>query len=232
MNLLEIPIIYLTTPNRPDRYTQLHNELIRLGFKTIIRQIGYTSSKVSVNRNTAAGHYKCHTLTPLPYIILEDDCLSTEWFTSALNPPSEADCVYLGVSRASSDVNGFYDDGFHVVATKEISGAFYRIYNMLSQHAILFLTEKARKTAMESHLRSYMFNCIADTYVSKLLPSLNAYCVEYPLFYQDPKVGGADTHFKFEVENATPEKIALWHEIANKFSKVPIPVNLNFNEIN
>jgi hypothetical protein len=113
--------------------------------------------------------------------------------------PHGADAVYLGISkRGGSFYNGF-DDGPCI--TEPYNAELVRVKNMLSTHAILYISARYKADVAE-RLRgiSGLANYFSDVVISRLHRYYNIYAYKRPLFYQWAAYGGqeADTRFVLE----------------------------------
>jgi hypothetical protein len=120
-----------------EKRENLESSLKKLGFKNVQRINAIVANPgivgLSMSQNLALGMIKA------PFIILEDDC-DPQNFVAEIDVPDEADAIYLGNSPWGSmnSHHGFYMKAAEVAGYQEL----YRIYNMLSSHAILYLTDE------------------------------------------------------------------------------------------
>lgn len=157
INLLDIPVFYINMKQDIEKDKYLSGKLSELGFKNVTR-IEATIAKPGIVGLSRSQHEALSKI-PAPFIVMEDDCDPIS-FTPVIRVPDDADAVYLGNSpwaMMNSHV-GFY------LQTTPVEGYrnTHRIYNMLSSHAILYLTD------------SYVEICKRTTYycgyVSKDVP--------------------------------------------------------------
>lgn len=136
INLLEIPVFYINMKKDTEKNEYLSNTLRELGFKDIrrIEATVATPGTVGLSRS----QHEALSQIPAPFIVLEDDCDPIS-FVANITVPDDADAVYLGNSpwaRMNSH-SGFFLQTTAVDGYKNT----HRIYNMLSSHAILYLTD-------------------------------------------------------------------------------------------
>ena len=136
INLLDIPVYFINLDRDTDKRAYLEKTLKEVGFKNINRIDAIKGNPgivgLSKSQNLALNQI------PAPFIVLEDDC-DIKHFVAEIEVPDDADAVYLGNSPWGR-VDGYH--GLMLRATKvENYPEMYRIYNMLSSHAILYLTD-------------------------------------------------------------------------------------------
>ena len=124
-----------------------------------------------------------------PVLILEDDVdmrLDSEplLLDTYGDIPTGADALYLGISTCAGDpvLNGNTGQSQVLYHSKLYS----RVINMLSAHAILYLSKKYKEVVINqlSSLGNYEFN---DVRISRIQKDFNIYCLNKPLFYQAPE---------------------------------------------
>jgi hypothetical protein len=109
----------------------------------------------------------------LPALVLEDDVAISSNFNPVLEVPDDTDAVYLGVSRAG---NAF---GY------KISDKYARIFNVLSAHAILYISDKFINDAIESSKKCLIDDQAPfDLAMSQMLARHNVLTPLNPYFYQ------------------------------------------------
>jgi hypothetical protein len=121
----------------------------------------------------------------LPLLVLEDDIAVSEHYTPILTVPDDADAVWLGASifGAVSIVN--YVGFIHMQLADEAEHDLLRVHNLLSTHAILYLTERFRRAAVNS-----ITKCVVDLGrppdcgLAMIESDFNVYAVKEMRFYQ------------------------------------------------
>ena len=135
LDLREIPAIYMNLEQHVKKNDNMQKILKECGFKNIIRVEG-----VPRPDNTVAGcssaHLKGLSHIDPPFILFEDDCMIKD-FKPVIEVPDDADAVYLGISSWGR-MNGHSGP---YVQYEQVDGDLYRIHNMLSGHAVLYLTD-------------------------------------------------------------------------------------------
>jgi len=183
INLLQVPIIYINLDNDVEKKQSLENLLANMGFKNVIRLpavLNNDKPKIGL----ASSHFLALNLFKPPFIILEDD-VDIMHFQPFLEIPDESHALYLGNSQwgYSSGFSGFYLKYSHVSNFPEL----VRIYNMLSSHAILYLSdeyvEMCKKTAFYcSTFEKYPLPF--DVPIAYIQRFFNIFAVNRPFFVQ------------------------------------------------
>lgn len=136
INLLDIPVYYINLDRAEDQRAYLEKKLKELGFKNVNR-IEAIKDKAGIVGLSKSQHLALSQI-PAPFIVLEDDCDPVK-FVAEIEVPDDADAVYLGNSPWGR-VDGHH--GLSLVARSvEKYNGLYRVFNMLSSHAILYLTD-------------------------------------------------------------------------------------------
>ena len=134
------------------RRDSMQQQLARLGLRyefvdgmaCDVRRIGTTVSHLRVlNRQD---------IHP-PFAVLEDDCVFNENFRYEFTVPSGADALYLGVSHFGIEHPGRLSWGKgNRVEWERYDRDNLRIFNMLSAHAIVYLSERFRRAALRAQI--------------------------------------------------------------------------------
>lgn len=125
-----------------------------------------------------------------PVIIFEDDANITEHYNNEIDVPEDADAVWLGTSIYGL-VNNWESmslrDGIYLTQPKKTGeyNNFYKIENMLSLHAVVFITNKY-KQSMFNYLE-YLINkqTAPDIITAETMKYFNIYACKKPMFFQD-----------------------------------------------
>lgn len=193
INLLEIPVFYINMKKDVDKDKYLSHLLQDLGFKNINR-IEAVEDKESGRRGLSKSQYKSLIQVPPPFIILEDDC-DAKYFKSEIEVPDDADAVYLG--NSAWGLLGSYT-GF-LLRYKKVQGFpdLYRIFNMLSSHAILYLSDEYVSVCKRTTDYCANFSKVPvpmDVPFAEIQKYFNIYTPNRPLFIQkdyDSKMSNA-----------------------------------------
>ena len=186
INILDIPVFYINMKKDEHKRKYIEAKLKEVGF-TNINRIDAIEDKnngkvgLSKSQNIALSQIKP------PFIVLEDDA-DPKYFSSVITVPDDADAVYLGNSQWGfmQSHSGFY------LKYKEIPSmpGVYKIYNMLSSHAILYLTEdyvNICKRTTKYCAEEYPMPM--DVPFAMIQRFYNIYTIDNPLFIQKDYVG-------------------------------------------
>lgn len=182
IDIREIPVFYINLDKDIEKRKKLEKSLKANGFINIIRLPGF---EASVRKNgCAAAHHnamKCLANYPGPFLVLEDDAALMPNFSPIINVPENADAVYLGVSAS-----GLYNNvGKNKIDAKRHDENFYRIYNMLAAHAILYLNSDYVKFLEKEILKQVIAKDRQDKARARTLRLWNVYSLDVPAFFQD-----------------------------------------------
>ena len=135
----------------------------------------------------ALGHLRALRLAPpgRPLLILEDDVAANEPFNPVLEVPDDADAVYVGVSLYGAvdllDYVGFSN----MIAADPVDDRLLRIYNLLSTHAILYVSDRFKAASAEAVLVALAdLDREHDKEMARLQETFVVYALRHPLFYQ------------------------------------------------
>lgn len=179
IDLRDYPAIYMNLPRHENKNVSMQIMLQKCGFKEIIREDG-----VEINNNKIAGcsaaHHKVLSKYKTPFVLFEDDCVIKN-YTPFFDIPEDTDALYLGTStwgRLNSHSGPF-------VECEKISDKIYRIYNMLSAHAVLYLSEEYKKICERiSYHAAYKIEDYQDIGFAEIQKWFNIFAVKAPVFFQ------------------------------------------------
>jgi len=126
-----------------------------------------------------------------PVLVMEDDCSPTKWFTPVVKVPDDADALYVGTSirGLTSDwkYKNFKTDTIWHGKPNLINPYHntYKVTNMLSTHAILYITKKYREFCINLIEYCVIDDLPCDIIFAEGMKRFNVYAVTHPLFYQD-----------------------------------------------
>lgn len=183
LDLTTIPAIYINLEKDFERRTIMEEMLRSCGFKQIVRSPG-----VPIPGDPLAGCSKAHFdalgLLKPPFIVFEDDCKVLK-FDAVIDIPDDTDALYLGNSSWAR-MNG-HSGPF--LQFQSVGGGFYRVYNMLGAHCILYLTEdivKLYRKAADLFFRMSQFH---DIGFADLQPYFKVLAIDLPMFCQTSSMG-------------------------------------------
>jgi hypothetical protein len=179
INLLNIPVGFINLDRDIDRKISIQNQLRTLGFQKITRYRGELNTNAPVG--LAYAEAKVLESASSPFLLLEDDVVAST-FTNIIELPDDADGVYLGTSNWA--LQGKKTTHYLKYKKTDFHG-IYKISNMMSAHAILYLSDEFLKSNLEACIKSQSppFEPI-DVHFARNQKKFNIYCVDAPLFVQ------------------------------------------------
>ncbi len=183
LDLREIPAIYINLKQEINRDVSMKKLMVDCGFKNVIR----TEAQYTPDRPLAGcsiSHHNALNEIDPPFIVFEDDCVAKN-FVPEIEIPDDADAVYLGVSswgRMNSHSGPF-------VQYEPVTDKLLRIYNMLSAHAILYLSEEYASLCSKISRHGYDIADHQDIGFADVQKYYNVYAFDDPMFYQTSSNG-------------------------------------------
>lgn len=181
----------------------MEDNLSRLGFKNVTR-IPAIEDKVNGRVGLSKSQLIALSRVPAPFIVLEDDADPSS-FKSVVEVPDDADALYLGTSQWAlfQGHTGFY------LKYKKIKGMpeILRIYNMLSSHAILYLSDEY--VSMCKRTTKYCaeeYPMPMDVPFAMIQRFFNVYVVNNPIFVQKDYEGKMSAAPKYTTGKLTAYK--------------------------
>jgi hypothetical protein len=202
IDLTTIPIVFIC-PDSNEKYsrrkTHMFNLLNNLGFKNI-SMFKSSTDNYPLCLNKAFANVLKNYCDDSPVLILEDDVQITEWYHKYIEIPKETDAFYLGFSKSGGSLTENTHMGNCVI--ENINLDHIRIHNMLSGHAILYIS-KRYKEAVINVLESVNIPYYNDVLISRIQKNFNIYGYYYPLFYQSSLLDNSihvenETKFNFQ----------------------------------
>ena len=181
IDLLNIPVFYINMDKDIDKKQYIESTLKELGFTNVKRIKGIENKKNGRLGLSKSQHIALNQV-PAPFIILEDDC-DPKYFIKSFNVPDDADAVYLGNSQwgLMQGQTGFY---LKYKQAKDFPNLF-KIYNMLSSHAILYLTDDyVRVCQRTTKYCAEEYPMPMDVPFAMIQRFFNVYTLNKPLFVQ------------------------------------------------
>lgn len=184
LDLREIPFYYVNLEDAVERKTTVENTLKELGIKSIHRIPATRHSNGFAGCAQTVSDF-LHQVTNGPFVLIEDDIAVKNW-EPIIEVPDDADALYLGISGWGR-MNG-HSGPF--VQWKRINDNLLRIYNMLSGHAIIYLSpewvEMARRCCYHA---GYVIESYYDVQIAEVQRFFNIYSLDDPYFYQTSSDG-------------------------------------------
>ena len=169
IRLQDLKIAYINIDRYPNRNKTMINMLNNYGLK-YQRIQGITKA----NFDPIAQSHMLALYTEAD-IILEDDCLPFD-YREEIDVPDDADVVFLGVSTGTTHT--------HKPKYKKLSNDIYRLYDMTSLHAILYVTKAGRQWLRNAYVLTVKDGIGFDIATAKLMPTIKAYGLNSPIWYQ------------------------------------------------
>lgn len=179
INLTEIPAHYINLKKDVEKNKNVSNLLTNLEFITIKRHEGILHDKSNVGCSRA--HYQALKKLNTPFILFEDDVVELD-FKKNIHIPIDADAIYLG----NSSWGRFNSSSGPFLRYRKETNELYRIFNMLSGHAILYLSEEYKEVCKKI---SYYFGYVLEDHYqdigfAEIQKYFNVYCFNSPMFFQ------------------------------------------------
>lgn len=204
MKITDIPVVFVC-PDSNEKYSarKIHmlNLLPRIGFKNVTMYKSSTDDYPYCLNKAFVDILKAN-LNDSPILVLEDDVDITKFYHEIITYPEDTDAFYLGFSKSGGSKTQNVDDGHSVISHIDLK--HIRIQNMLSGHAILYISKRYKQAVIDV-LQSVSGPYHTDILVSRIQSNFNIYGYYYPLFYQSSKFGNTlhvedVTNFTFEKE--------------------------------
>ena len=121
----------------------------------------------------------------LPLLLLEDDVAETEHYRPLVRAPEDADAIWLGASDFGAVPVANHAGFIHLLLAEEADEGLLRVHNLLSTHAVLYLTERFRRAAIESITRAVVdLGRPPDCGLAMIQSDFNVYAPRDLFFYQ------------------------------------------------
>ena len=182
MKIQDLKVIFIC-PEHNDKYRRRKEHMT-----TLLDKIGFKD--ITHFKSSSHRYPMCLTIANIeiltkyktePILILEDDVD----FTGIENFDfvEEADAIYFGVSKSGGHPYQNCDKGECIV--KPYSDTQVQIMNMLTTHAILYISEKYKNAVIEQLKNNLRSHC--DVMISRLQPHFKVLANKKPSFYQSAR---------------------------------------------
>ena len=175
MKLNEIKTYYINLDKDEEKRESMENMLSTLKFNY------ERFPAIEENWGCEKSHHKLLSEgLKAPFIVLEDDCaLKNE--VIELGFPDHIDFMYLGVSNF-----GYYNGNISHVLREEATEEVSRVYNMLSTHAMLYLSDDYANIVKNlAFYCGYKVQQHFDKSIAEVAKYYEVYALNNPMFYQD-----------------------------------------------
>ena len=177
-DIRDIPAYFINLDKDVDKYTSTTSLLHYLEFKDINRFPG-----IKANRGCEKSHHQLLSdkSIPTPCLVLEDDILFTGNDNFVIDVPDDADALYIGVSQWARFLN--FSGPF--VCYEPCKEDMVRIFNMMTTHAILYISEEYRNMISRvAKYHSFENPSPFDIGVADIQKYFNVYALDFPIFKQ------------------------------------------------
>lgn len=171
IKLTELKVAYINMGSYPNRKKTMLKMLEHYKFKNYMRIPGVPSN----GRYDTIADAHINALNTGADLILEDDCLPYE-YRDEIDIPEDADVVFLGVSTGTTNT--------HTPKYEKVSEDYYRLYDMVSLHAVLYVTDSGRRWLRNAYRMTVDQKIGFDIATAKLMPTIKAYGLNVPIWYQ------------------------------------------------
>jgi hypothetical protein len=213
INLKNILTIYIC-PDHNEKYhrRKIHmNELLtKLGFTNFIHYKSSTDKYPFCLNNATIDIFSKYKP---PFLLLEDDIeYNFDTIPEVINIPDETDVFYLGLSNSGGHKYNNYDEGSSKFRKTNYDNIF-KIENMLSAHAILYISPKYIHNLRNLLITKPTF--YNDVIMSQNQYLYNVYCYKHCYFYQSKEYDGHEDATKFNpLDNYTEKEKTLTYVTA------------------
>jgi hypothetical protein len=209
LNITDIPVLYINLSFHEEKRNNIEKMLLKRGFKNVFRIEGVIekNSTNQINPIIGCAKAKKNALNfsfsqfdeNQPFIILEDDAKETLFFKETIEVPDDFDAVYLGISTFGSVLfnNGEYH-GVKYIEVLKINENIFKLYNMLSAHAILYKKNNYSKSLFSLYDHAISKNIHSDIISANEMKKYNVYGLKYPIFYQSSSEKATNTSLTYQ----------------------------------
>ncbi len=205
IDLRDVPFYWLNPDHRRDRREHMQQQLT--GFRH--ERVDGTPSPFLVDSKrrqlvlAPLGHARVieHAVNRMPpgrfepFVLCEDDIAWRRAPAAGpviVNAPDYADAVYLGISACACRADAA-DYCWHMIRKRsEAFPHLQRVYNMLTAHAVLFLSFRHAMAYAQAMVESCAAEIPCDTLSCRLFAKHEVFAFGEPLFYQAEVVGGQE----------------------------------------
>lgn len=171
INLKNLDFVYINLSSYPNRNQSMVNMLNHHGlhYTRVEGVVGAGYDRV------ADAHINALARLEGVGVILEDDCVPF-YYRENIEVPDDSDVVFLGVSTGTTKTNQ--------PKYKKISDEIYRINDMTSLHAVLYLTPEGKLWLKKARELTIKRKLGFDVATARLMPKIKTYGLNKPLWYQ------------------------------------------------
>ena len=187
LDLREVPFYYINLDDAVERRERTESQLKELGIKTIVRvdAIRHSYGAAGTPRSMQKALELASMVGNTPFVLMEDD-VAVKRFDPIIEIPDDADAFYLGISgwgRMNSHSGPF-------VQWERVSDDILRTYNMLSGHAVMYISDRYIDLAKRiCYHAGYNIEDHVDIGFAEVQRWHNVYALDDPYFYQTSSDG-------------------------------------------
>jgi hypothetical protein len=190
INLQQIPTICFSGKNEK-RKNQIRSVVSECKLNAEFVECTISESQAEGNRKTFIRILERCMQYKGPCLVLEDDAHPTSWYKNDFIIPDDSDAFYLGScvnflckdweeKSILHDVLWNYD-----IQVEDISDYLYKVKNMLTAHAIVFVSDKYKEICYNSLKYNINNNMHSDVIFAHLMNQYNVYLNKKPAFFQN-----------------------------------------------
>jgi hypothetical protein len=183
IHLPSIKTLIYTIEKNKDRQCRIA-DMLRKSYFSDWRFIYGTCSKKAYWQNIHDDFIRLLNDIQPPFIFLEDDATTTQYYEPYIEYPKDSDVVYLGGTINSQRIRLKIPDARtnQKLIYTEYNYDYIRIYNMHSTHAILFLKDSINKEIRDTINNSRKVP--VDVVMASNMHRWKVYCRKHPFWYQ------------------------------------------------
>ena len=203
LDLRKITALYINLLQDTGRNNDMKKLFKTCGFESHYRiDAEYTPNSLA---GCSLSHHNALNEVEPPFILFEDDCVIKN-FKPIIEIPDDADAVYLGISswgRMNSHSGPF-------VQYEDLGDGLLRIYNMLSAHAILYLSQEYVSLCSRISEQATSIADHQDIGFAEIQRYFNVYAFDDPMFYQSSSNGTDQPLTTYPTHELIQPNIPFW----------------------
>ena len=199
MHIQEIKTVFICPDHNPKysaRKRHMESLLHTLGFKDVTHYKSGTEKYPDCLSLATIDILKANM--EVPVLILEDDVEFTGIEEFAMD--TTADAIYFGLSKSAGSKTHNSDEGSSQFEQWSLTQS--RVMNMLSAHAILYISPKYKQAVIHTLSSNIGQNYYNDVLISRLQPGFLILANKKPSFYQSHRFNSGmheELYTKFEL---------------------------------
>lgn len=198
MNITELPVFYINLDEHVEKRESTEAVLASMGFTDVTRVAGvpHKNSRLGCTMAHAEALRVALNGSHGPFLIVEDD-IKVKNPNVIVDVPDSADALYLGISRW-----GIYNGtGHRRISVEQYSPELFRLYNMLSAHAIVYFNRDYARMLLKAYDFYFVTNDVQDKANAELMKYFEVYGLRDPIFFQEG-INEKETKFVLPGDNS------------------------------